>query len=245
MKVNEDKTEVLVLTLPHSKNKVVTSSISVGSTPVTATGVVRNLGVKFDEHLQMSAHVSSVCQSAYNQLRRISRIRRALTQEAAEILIHALVTSRLDNGNALLSGVTKDLILRLQRVQNAAARCVLGLRKRDSASLALSHLHWLPVRHRIIFKVLLLTWKALHGEAPEYIKEMLSPLQYQRTLRSSASGLLEVPRTNLKTYGDRAFSVQAPKLWNSLPSPIREKPTRDSFKQTLKTHLFSSAFDRL
>lgn len=238
LKLNEEKTELLVLSAPRQMKKVTTSSITVGNTEVTAAKVVRDLGAHFDEHLQMTAHVNAVCQASYNQLRRISRIRKALTQEAAETLIHAFVSSRLDNGNSLLTGVSKELIAKLQRVQNAAARCVLRLRKQESASHALSKLHWLPVRQRIIFKVLLLTWKALHGEAPVYIKEMLLPVQHQRQLRSSAHCLLEVPRTNLKTYGDRAFSVQAPKLWNSLPSHIRDKTTRDSFKHALKTHLF-------
>ena len=75
-------------------------------------------------------------------------------------------------------------------------------KKRDSVSQSLNDLHWLPVKERIQFKVILLTWKALHGEAPSYIEEMLIPKKSARNLRSAQESLLEVPRTNLKTYGD-------------------------------------------
>ncbi|KAL3063680.1 hypothetical protein OYC64_000086 [Pagothenia borchgrevinki] len=64
-----------------------------------------------------------------------------------------------------------------------------------------------------------------------------------RNLRSSDSGLLTTPRTNLQTFGDRAFSVAAPTLWNALPAEIRNIPTLDAFKRALKTHLFAKAFD--
>lgn len=244
LKLNEDKTELLVLCTPHQRKKVTLSSLTVGSVTVKAADVVRDLGANFDEHLQMDTHVSAVCQSAYTQLRKICRIRSVLTQESAKTLVTSLVLSRLDNGNALLANISKDLLQRLQRVQNAAARCIMGLRKRDPVSEARAKLHWLPIRERIHFKLLLLTWKALNGEAPSYIRDMLRTKEQVRQLRSSHNSQLEVPRTNLKTYGDRAFSVQAPKLWNSLPNSIKLMKTRDSFKKALKTHLFQSAFDR-
>ena len=161
-----------------------------------------------------------------------------LSREAAEPLVHAFVFSRLDNGNALLAGIPNDLLTRLQRVQNAAARCILGLKKRDRITEALRSLHWLPMRARIDFKILLLTWKALNGQAPGYLASLLTPKHHARELRSSSHQLLEIPRTNLKTYGDRAFCVVAPKLWNCLPESLKCIKSRDSFKSALKTHLF-------
>ena len=245
LKMNEEKTELLVVSAPQQKHKISSTNLVIGSTVVTAVDSVRDLGARLDQHLHMDAHVSAVCQAAYYQVRNISRIRGVLTQESAKTLVNALVLSRLDNSNALLANISKELLLKLQRVQNAAVRCVIGLRKRDSVRDALSSLHWLPVKYRIQFKLLLLTWKSLNGEAPTYLRDLLKPKQFTRQLRSSSDSLLEVPRTNLKTYGDRAFSVQAPKLWNALPSFIRLQTTRDSFKRALKTHLFRSAFERL
>ena len=85
----------------------------------------------------------------------------------------------------------------------------------------LKDLHWLPVKGRINYKILLLTFKALHGLAPSYITELISVYKPKRTLRSSKELLLSTQPFNLKTYGYRCFSVSAPVLWNSLPSSIR------------------------
>uniref|UniRef100_A0A8C6W155 deoxyribonuclease II n=1 Tax=Nothobranchius furzeri TaxID=105023 RepID=A0A8C6W155_NOTFU len=85
----------------------------------------------------------------------------------------------------------------------------------------LQSLHWLPVEYRIQFKVLVLTYRALNNQAPSYLSELLSPHITSRNLRSTSENLLAVPRTRLKTKGDRAFQTIAPRLWNSLPSNLR------------------------
>ncbi len=85
----------------------------------------------------------------------------------------------------------------------------------------LASLHWLPVRFRIEFKILLIVLKILHGLAPAYLSELLHVHTPVRALRSSNQVLLDVTRARLKNKGDRAFSVVAPNLWNSLPVHIR------------------------
>ena len=97
--------------------------------------------------------------------------------------------------------------------------------------------HWLPVHLRIEFKVLLLVYKALHGMAPDYLSNMLSPARSVRNLRSRNQCLLAVPRTNLVSAGDRAFSVAGPKLWNKLPMHIKQSSNVCVFKRKLKTHV--------
>ena len=89
-----------------------------------------------------------------------------------------------------------------------------------------------------------MVFKALHGQAPIYISELLQPVVPTRTLRSSSDTLqLIVPRTRLKSYGDRAFSAIGPKLWNQTPLHYRQSENLDVFKQRLKTHLFLQHFD--
>ena len=123
-----------------------------------------------------------------------------------------------------------------------AARMLTSTRKFDHISPVLQRLHWLPIRYRIHFKLLLLTWKALHDMAPSYISDLLNPHIPSRRLRSSDKQFLSVPRTH-SSYGDRAFYACAPKLWNSLPSDLRFCDSLDGFKKTLKTHLFKIAYD--
>ena len=76
----------------------------------------------------------------------------------------------------------------------------------------LRKLHWLPVKARITFKLLLITFKALNGLAPVYITELLNRYEPMRNLRSSNRNLLAIPKSQTATYGDRAFSVAAAKL---------------------------------
>ena len=85
----------------------------------------------------------------------------------------------------------------------------------------LASLQWLPVTLRADLKFLLITYKALHGRAPEYITKLLVPYQPLRPLRSSAQTLPAVPRSRLKTKGDRFLPVRAHRLWNSRPVMVR------------------------
>ena len=162
LKLNDSKTEFLFL---QKKNQLPFNSIrqlSIGNSIVQPSSKDRNLGVILDQELTMQPHVSSVCRSAYYHLRNIAKIRNFLTQSAAQSRVHPFVTSRIDSCNSLLYGVSTTILHKLQRVQNSAARLVKRVGKCEHITPILSELHWLPVTHRIIFKVLLLTFKALH-----------------------------------------------------------------------------------
>ena len=109
----------------------------------------------------------------------------------------------------------------------------------------LRQLHWLPVSHRINFKIILLTFKALHGLSARYLQDLVTARKESRyRLRSGNNGpLLEHPSGRMfPTFGDRAFSVAAPKLWNALPLHIRREQKLASFKCKIKTYLFNVAF---
>ena len=133
---------------------------------------------------------------------------------------------------------------KLQNVQNAAARVIACLRKYDHISPTLRNLHWLPVQERIVFKINLMCFKIVNNIAPKYLQELVCRYEPTRILRSSADKwrLTEQPY-KLKTYGHRAFSVAAPKLWNTLPVDIRSITDINTFKSKLKTHLFKLAYD--
>ncbi len=179
----------------------------------------------------------------YNFGQCISKLRPMLSKSNAEMLIHAFMTSRLDYCNALLGGCSARLInSNLQIVQNAAARVLTRTRKYDHISPVLSTLHWLHIKHRIDFKILLITYKALNGLAPQYLSELLSHYSSSHPLRSQNSGHLIIPRISKSTAGGRSFSYLAPKLWNNLPNTVREADTLCQFKSRLKTHLLNLAY---
>ena len=104
-------------------------------------------------------------------------------------------------------------------------------------------LHWLPVKMRTVYKILLLTFKAQMGQAPTYLSELVHQYSPNRTLRSSQQSLLaSSTRVSSKFYGQRSFSYAAPILWNNLPVHIRQADSVNRFKSLLKTHLFESAY---
>jgi len=189
----------------------------------------------------MEQHISSVTRSCYNQIRAIGKIRRYITDDACKTLVHALVTSRLDYANALLNSVPQCQLLRLRHVQHCAARLITRTPRRDHMTPVLKELHWLPAEYRPQYKVLLLTYKALHGAAPPYIRDMIREYQPARTLRSSNRSLLEIPRMRT-SYGKKSFRYSAPTLWNPLPQHVKDAQTVACFKKLLKTHLFILAY---
>ena len=151
----------------------------------------------------------------------------------------AVIPSRL---YGLYTTLSRSSLSRLKLVQNTAARILTNTNRRAHITPVLAALHWLPIKARIDFKILLITYKALHGLAPLYITDLLPPKPNVRSLRSSDKGLLVVPATNLRTKGDRAFAVVAPTLWNALPLALKNSVSVDSFKRLLKTHLFRMHF---
>ena len=153
--------------------------------------------------------------------------------------------NQLDYNNTLLYGISKRLSNRLQLVQNAAAKLITRNKKFDHVTPLLEELHWLPVEYRMIFKMMLICFKALQGTGPLYIKDMLTiakPKGGYNFRWSKDTLLLEQPSTRLVTYGDRSFSAAAPRHWNKLPFNIRESATVSTFITSLKTHFFKLAY---
>jgi len=169
--------------------------------------------------------MNAVVKSCFYHLRLLAKVKPFLSFNSFEQGIHAFISSRLDYCNALYTGINQNALSRLQLVQNSAARLLTGTKKRTHIMPILASLHWLPVRFRIDFKILLFVFKAVNGLAPTYIADLIQIYAPARSLRSESQFQLAVPKTRLKTRGDRAFSVVGPKLWNSLPLHVRNAST--------------------
>ena len=138
-----------------------------------------------------------------------------------------------------MNALPGNLIKKLQRLQNTAARLVLNLSKYDRITPALVTLHWIPVKYRIEFKTLLLVFKGLHCWAPTYIQEMIITSRSKiYSIRSNEERVLKVPKFKHDTFGTRAFAVYGPLAWNCLPKEIRLYDEIEAFNRNLKTHFF-------
>ncbi len=240
--LNSEKTEVLIIGPKTPTCNNLEHYLTLDGCSVNSSSSVRNLGVLFDSNLSFESHVSSICKTAFFHLKNISKTPTYALNVKCRNINSCVYDSRLDYCNALLGGCSARLINKLQLVQNAAARVLTRTRKYEHISPVLSTLHWLPTKHRIDFKILLIIYKALNGLAPQYLSELLSHYSPSRPLRSQNSGHLIIPRISKSTAGGRSFSFLAPKLWNNLPNTVREADTLCQFKSRLKTHLFNLAY---
>ena len=158
LKLNDDKTEFIIFGAKDHVNSLQTSCITVGGDQIGSAKSVKSIGATLDSTLKLEQQIALTCKSAWYHLHQISRVKKYLSQDQIKTLVHAYVTSRLDQNNALLVGLPKKSLHPLQMVQNASARLIMGIKKHDHISPTLIELHWLPVEQRIIFKLLLLVY---------------------------------------------------------------------------------------
>ena len=141
LKLNDSKTEVLLVGSRQQLKKISLSGVMVGDSLIAPVTLVRDLGAVFDTNVTMVPRVNTVCQSALYHIKNVGRIRGFLDRDSCEKIVHAFVTSPLDLNNALLTGIAKDAVTKLQKVQNIAARVVTRMGMRDHITPVLKDLH--------------------------------------------------------------------------------------------------------
>ena len=157
LKINDYKTEFIVFRSPQAKQDLSGLSFIVGDSIIQQSSKVRNLGIIFDQFFSFDDYISSVCRSTHFHIRNIGRIRHLPSQNATAQLIHALISIRLDYCNSVLYNLPKNSILRLQIIQNQAARILTKKTpRRDHITEVLIDLHWLKIEERIVYKLLIL-----------------------------------------------------------------------------------------
>ena len=232
LEMNDNKSQAIVIRSSwlHTPTSLTRVNILCGQL-VDTFPVIWDLGFTIDINLTMTSQVANVCRSAYYHLSRIVKIRDSSSTTLCTSLIHGLVTSPIDYGNAILFGITDRHLHRLEMVQRSAARIVMQTRRRDRQSMTtiLRQLHWLPVRKRIDYKLLVLVPRALYDGTSEYLAALLLQHAPRRSLRSAGGLLLEVPRVNLERFGRRAFACAG--LWNKLPRCTSDNGNLAQFKK--------------
>ena len=156
-------------------------------------------------------------------------------------LVPSLILTRIDSCNSILINLPASTVAPLQRVENTAARLVLGLDRRAHITPSLKQLHWFPVRQRITYKVATFMHSVFHQNSPPYLRDLVQFVNddlTKRRLRSETTRTAATVRARTK-LGDRAFSVAAPSTWNSLPPLLRHIDSYRQFRKQLK-HICSN-----
>ena len=158
-------------------------------------------------------------------LLKLINIRKYLDRDTATQLTVSLCLAHLDYANSLLIRLPDSSIKLMQKVQNMAAKVVLNLKKHNSNTQALRELHWLPITQQIEYKIITLTQQCIHGQTPNYLKTLLEiHIPHRMGLRSSSTAHkwdLRIQFTRKRTFADRSFAVDAPKVWNWLPPQLK------------------------
>uniref|UniRef100_A0A8C6P6I6 Reverse transcriptase domain-containing protein n=1 Tax=Nothobranchius furzeri TaxID=105023 RepID=A0A8C6P6I6_NOTFU len=170
LRLNDSKSDAILFS-PTNMN----GALDVSTLPLNLKSCATSLGVKLDSDLSMSSQVNATVKSCFFQLRRITRLKSILKLLDLESVIHVFITSCLDYANSVLIGINASALSKLQKVQNAAARFLTNTDRRMHITPILTDLHWLPVKFRINFKVLLYVYKALYCPSPSYLTDLLTP----------------------------------------------------------------------
>uniref|UniRef100_A0A803TXH6 Reverse transcriptase domain-containing protein n=1 Tax=Anolis carolinensis TaxID=28377 RepID=A0A803TXH6_ANOCA len=244
LKLNPDKTEVLQVSRLADRGIGWQPVLDEVALPLKMQ--VRSLGVFLDSSLTLDAQVLAVAARAFAQLKLVRQLQLYFVKSDLAMVVHALVTSMMDYCSALYVGLPLKTARKLLLVQRSAARLLTGANYKERLTSLVKELHWLLFTFRSQFKVQVLTYKALNSLGPVYLCDRFCPYEPARSLRSSGEALLSFPsllQAQLAGTREKAFSVVAPQLWNSLPREIRLAPTLSAFIKQLKTWLFQCAFE--
>ena len=231
--LNQSKTKILVIAPPSIQPEIIIRGVFIQNICIRFVQSAKNLGVILDHELSFECQIAKVVKGCYATIKKFSQVTGFLSEDDLKQLVSSYVFSQIDYCNALYYGISTNLVNKLQRVQDFAARLVsktkITARNMDKVLL---DLHWLKVKFRSVYKICLITHNCLNRNAPKQIMSMLNYGDSSRTMK-----LQETKYEN--RYGCRAFSHVAPKLWNLLPKSIREEKDTGKFKTKLKSFLMT------
>ncbi len=161
-----------------------------------------------DDKLNFSDHITKTARSCRFALYNIKKIRSFLSEHATQLLVQALVLSRLEYCNALLAGLPANSIKPLQLTLNAAERLIFNEPKRTHVTPLFINLHWLPIAAQCIqFKALMFAYRTL------YLNSLLQTYMPSRSLCSASERRITVPSQRDTKSLSQTLSLTVPIWW--------------------------------
>jgi exonuclease III len=234
--LNEKKTEVILLGNRQILSRLKLSNILINGVNFPLASSVRDLGVTIDKHLTFKNQVAKVCSNMFFHLRVIARVRKSLTLNQCLLLIQSLVSSRFLFCCTIYNNLPECSLQKFQRVLNSSMRVAVRKRKSQSVSEDFTQHGWLSIEKMLLYHTASFIFNILSSGKPVYLNSWLQERTSLSSLRSSSQSLLGVHTSNTN-IGSRAFRCYGPKLWNSIPSTIKDCRTRQAFQLQLRQHL--------
>ena len=200
---------------------------------------VRNLGYIMDKFLMDGPHINNFTSTCYCMLCDIAKVRPNMNKRTAQLIMQALVVSCMDYCNSLLAGSMKYQLNKLQHIQNMDCQVICNLKKNDHVTPSMKGLHWLKIWERILYKLCLLIYRCQNGLSPEYLADLLPSKTHSRALMSSTGNAIPPAHFKNNQCHRSSFSSAGLMAWNSLLPAVKTCHPIDTFKLSLKTHLFN------
>ena len=219
LKLNDDRTKGVALTGPRrSVDSSQLSPLNIGDESLNLSPSIQIIGCDLDSHMTFKSYIINFPKNCLFKLRNMYSVRRCISTDAAKVMVQTKITSKLDYCNAMLYGLPASSLSYLQSAQNTAARFISQTRKYDHIKPVMKDLHWLPIRSRIEYKILIMVYKSLHGRIPLYRRELLCR-RAERGTRQDAKNNLLVPKAKRTTFGATTltFSICRPKTVELTP----------------------------
>ena len=247
LRINADKSYLLICgTKPAMKavDNLQIGELKINGEIIKRVKSTRNLGLTFDEVLSWRPHINKVIGCAISRFKDLCRYKKFLNFQARKILADALVLSYFNFCDMVFMNMDEYLKKRIQKIQNLCLKFIFDIKKgeRWSSTTLRKKIKWLSMNERRTLNGLSLLFKMLKGNAPEYLKDLL-------TLTSEISEIptrtypknIWIPNHHISSIHRKSFRYEIPRIWNILPENIKNCNTVNTFKKHIKLSLLNDS----
>ncbi|RMX50657.1 hypothetical protein pdam_00017165 [Pocillopora damicornis] len=192
---------------------------------------IKLLGVVIDNLLSFNVHIKEVCRKVNTKVSILRRIRKFIPSDVMIKLYKAFILPHFEYASPLFIGLSKGLSAKLESTNAFALRTLLNYSKSTAYE---------DLEHRRIEQALILVYKSIHNQTPNYIQEMFSLRSNGYSLRGHLKVVLPRPTSS---YMQHSFTYQASKQWNNLTDKIRMSESLSIFRKNLQDIQLSSSYD--
>ena len=245
MGVHYGKIHAFVVGTKHMTSANEGISVTINKHCTESVNAQKHLGITIDKKLTWARQIDLVCRNVSLKLTLMKRkltlmklLSKFVQQNSLKQYYNSYVLPVFDFGCVVWDNTANANLTRLVKLQKRAARMILKVDFMTPSEQLFKELNWPPFPKWVQYHTCLMVYKSITGQTPEYIPSMLTygSEHHERQTRSTALIFLHIPRSH-PAYFDRAFSVQGPKLWNSLPADIRNSTSTNRFKSELRCYL--------